>query len=67
MIKNVNAIQTTDTSDFVEMADYNTNIYEIKNNIPNHDKYITAQEKLTYKSDTADFVKETDFDEKLKK
>ena len=50
-LKKVNNINTTDTSDLVKKADYNTKIYEIGNKITdhNHNKYIITQEfhKLT--------------------
>ena len=45
--KKVNAIQTTDTSDLVKKADYNTKIGEIEKKILDHDhsnKYITTKE-----------------------
>ena len=49
--KKVNNIKTTDTSDLVKNADYNTKINEIEKKIIDHDddEYITAQEfkKLT--------------------
>ena len=45
MVKKVDAIQTTDTSDFVKKADYDTKIGEIEKKITDHDhKYITTQE-----------------------
>ena len=43
LVKKVNAIQTTGTSDLVKQADYNAKIYEIENKISNHDKYITTR------------------------
>ena len=45
--KKVNAIQTTDTSDLVKKADYNTKIGEIEKKILDHDhsnKYIPTKE-----------------------
>ena len=64
-------------------ADYDTKIGKIEKKIPSHNKYITtpevnkltaenvaarlAQAKLATKSDNANFVKKTDFDNKLKK
>ena len=79
----VNAIQSSDTSDLVRKGGYSTKIEEIEKKIPNHDKYITTKEfnklikedfaerlkkvNLASNSDTADFVKETNFDEKLVK
>ena len=41
-VKKVNAIQSTDTSDFVKKTDYNTKINEIQKKIidHDHDKYI---------------------------
>ena len=51
MVKNINTIQTTYTSDLVKQADYNTKIDEIEKKKIDHDheKYITTQEanKLT--------------------
>ena len=51
LIKKVNVIQTSDTSNLVQKADYNGNIPEIEKKIFDHDhgKYITTQEfnKLT--------------------
>ena len=44
LVKEVNAIQTTDTSDVVKKVVYNTKTDEIEKKIPNHDKYITTQE-----------------------
>ena len=83
VIKKVNAIQITDTSHLVKKADYNTKIDEIEKKLPERGKYITTQEfnkltsetfaarlaqaKLATIDDIADFVKETDFNEKLKK
>ena len=77
LVKEVNAIHTTDTSDLDD-----TNIDEIQKKIPVHYKYITATEynkltkesfagrlkqaNLSSKNDIADFVKKTDFDEKLR-
>ena len=81
MVKNVNAIYTTDTSDLVKNADYDTNIDKVEKKIFDHDhgKYINTQELTSEsfsarlkqensasKSDIADFVKKaTDFDDKL--
>ena len=67
MVKKVIAIQITDTSDLVYKADYNTKVSEIENQILDydHDKYITTKELAT-KVDIVDFVKEEDFDDKLK-
>ena len=44
--KEVNAVQTSDTSDLVKKFNYNTKINEIENKILDHghDKSITAQE-----------------------
>ena len=80
LAKKVNAIQTNDTTNLVKKADYTTKIQDIENKIPDHDKYITAQEfskltadnftarlkqaKLATKDDIADFVKKVDFNEK---
>ena len=51
MVKNINTIQTTYTSDLVKQADYNTKIDEIEKKKIDHDheKYVTTQEanKLT--------------------
>ena len=44
MVKKVNAIHTTDTSDLVKKADYNTKIDKTEKKIPNRDKYITTKE-----------------------
>ena len=82
LVKDVNAIHTTDTSDLVRKAGYDTNIDEIQKKIPVHYKYITATEyskltkesfagrlkqaNLSSKNDIADFVKKTDFDVKLR-
>ena len=56
LVKKVNAIETTDTSNLVKTADYNTIISEFEKRILDHDhgKYITTQEfnKLT----TEDFA-----------
>ena len=67
MVKKVIAIQITDTSDLVYKADYNTKVSEIENQILDydHDKYITTKELAT-KVDVVDFVKEADFDDKIK-
>ena len=83
MVKKVNNISTTDTSDLVKQTYYNTKITEIENKINDfgHAKYITAQkfDKLTSetfiaslaqanlasKNDMANFVKKTDFQNKL--
>ena len=50
-LKEVNNIDTTDTSDLFKKFDYKTKINKIEKKITyhNHDKYITAQEfnKLT--------------------
>ena len=76
VVQKVNAIfQTTDSSHLVEKTE--------KKIDHNHDKYITTQElnklakencaarlkkaKLATNADIADFVKKTDFDDKLKK
>ena len=57
VLKKVNAIQTTDTSNLVKKAGYNTKIAEIEKKILVHDygKYITTQEpnKLTVDNFTA--------------
>ena len=51
LVKKLIAIQTTDTSNLLLKADYNTEIAKIKMKILDHDhsKYITTQEfnKLT--------------------
>ena len=52
LVDNVNAIQTTDASDLVKKANYDTKICETENKITDHDHnngYITTQEfdKLT--------------------
>ena len=55
----VNAIQTTDTSNLVKKADYDTKINEIESKIFDcyHNKYITTQEfnKLTSENFAARF------------
>ena len=45
LVKKVNNINTTDSSDLVKKTDYNTKISEIENKINDHDhtKYITTQ------------------------
>ena len=57
LVKNVNAIQTTDTSNLVKKTDYSTEINEIEKKITNcdHYKYIITQEfyKLTAQNVTA--------------
>lgn len=77
LIKRINVFQTNDTSNLVKRADYD----ETKKKVlaHNHDKYVTTQQfnelrrddfaaKLKQaKDDTADFIKKTNFDEKLKK
>ena len=83
LVKKVIVIQTINTSDLIKEADYNTKINEIEKKIPDHDKLITALEfnQLTAedfasrlkhanfesKNYIADFVKEADFAEKLKR
>ena len=65
----------------IEKADYNTKNKDIKLKIPNHDKLIATdnfnkftqksfyhrlkQSNLTTKDDVADFIKKSDFNEKL--
>ena len=47
LVKNVNAIQSSDTDNLVKKTDYNTNINEIEKKISDHDhsnNYITMQE-----------------------
>ena len=48
-LKEVNAIQTIDTSDLVKKGDYNTKIEEIEGKISDQDKYnfIPEFNKLT--------------------
>ena len=57
MVKKVNKINTTDTSNLVKKTDYNTNICEIENEINdhNHTKYMPTQKcnRLTSKKFTA--------------
>ena len=85
LVKKVNNINTTDTSNLVKKTDYNIKISEIENKINDHDyaKYITAQgfnklisknfasrlsqATLGSKNDIANFVNNTDFDDKLKR
>ena len=47
-LKQVHAIQTTDTSNLVKKTDYDTKIVEIEKKIFDHDhvKYITTQELI---------------------
>ena len=74
MVKKVNAIQTTDTSNLVKKADYDTKIDEIEKKIDNNIIKLVAenftarlkQAKLATKDDISDFVKKTYFDEKLR-
>ena len=84
MLKNVNDIKTTGTSNLVK-ADYDTKISNIEKKILDHyhSEYITNQEfnkltvdnfaarlkqaKLTSKMILLILLKNTDFDEKLKK
>ena len=51
LVIKVNAIQTTDTTNLVKIADYNTNIYEIQKIITDHVWYITTQEFNKSKTD----------------
>ena len=44
LVKKVNAIQGTNTSNLVKKADYNTKIEKIEKKILDHSKYITTQE-----------------------
>ena len=77
MVKNINTIQTTYTSDLVKQADYNTKIDEIEKKKIDHDheKYITTQEltaenfaarlkqaNLKSKSNISDFLHKVYFD-----
>ena len=41
LVNKVSAFQTSDTSDLIKEADFNTKIDEIEKKIPIHDKYIT--------------------------
>ena len=79
IVKKVNTIETTDTSNLVNKADYDTEIYETKKEIlhHNHDKYITTQKlnkltadnfavRLVVKPDISDFVEKTDFYDTVK-
>ena len=54
LVKKVNAIQTTDTSNLVKKTYYSTNINEIEKKNTDHDlaKYITTQEFNMSKSET---------------
>ena len=75
LLKRINCIQTSGTSNLIKKADdYNSKTDELGKKITEHDKYVTGQEftrlkqaDLESKSDIANFVKKTDFDEKLKK
>ena len=53
LIKTINAIQTTDTSDLVKKTVYNTKINEIDQKITDHDhgKYVTPQEFSNFTAD----------------
>ena len=59
------AIQTTGNGDLVKKADYGTKIEKLEKKIPNHDKYITAendgerlkQVNLASKNENTDLVK----------
>ena len=77
MVKNINTIQTTYTSDLVKQADYDTKIDEIEKKKIDHDheKYITTQEltaenfaarlkqaNLKSKSNISDFLNKVYFD-----
>ena len=82
MVENFIAIQTTDTINLLKKGAYNTKIEEIEKKRPNHDKYVTTQElnKLTgdnftdrlkqaylvSKNYIANFIKKTNFNNKLK-
>ena len=56
LVKKVNAIQTTDTSNLVKKTEYNTKIGEIEKKMLNHDhdQYITTQEFINLTSDHFD-------------
>ena len=58
-----------DTSNLVTTTDLKTKISEVENKIPNHDKYITTPkltaELFAAKSNQANLVTKTDFDNKL--
>ena len=43
LVKNVNSIQTTDTSNSTQKADYDTQISEIEKKITDHNMYITTK------------------------
>ena len=74
LLKRINCIWTNGTSNLVKKAaDYNSKTDELEKKITEHDKYVTSQEftrlkqaDLESKSDITNFVKKTDFDEKLK-
>ena len=74
LLKRINCIWTNGTSNLVKKAaDYNSKTDELEKKITEHDKYVTSQEftrlkqaDLESKSDIANFIKKTDFDEKLK-
>ena len=81
MVKKFIAIQAIDTTGLVKKAESNTRIMDIEKKIIIHHKRITKndsnklpnenlveilkQENLASKNDIANFVKNTDFDEKL--
>ena len=44
LVKFFNAIRSNDTSDLVKRDDYNAKILQIEKKIPNHHKYITAND-----------------------
>ena len=78
LVKKVNVVQTTDTSNLAKKTDYNKEVNESEKKLTecNH-KCISTQEfnKLELKNvartlaqgnDVADFVKKTDFDDELR-
>ena len=44
MVRKVDAIETSDTSNLVTKEDYDTKIKEIEDKTPDHNKYITAKD-----------------------
>ena len=66
--------KTPNVSNLVKKSDYNTKSSEIKNKITTSNYYLTSenftarlkQENLASKNNIANFVKKTDFDNKLK-
>ena len=67
LVKKVNNINTTDTMDLVKKTGYNTKSNEIEKTITDHDHDKFAQANVPSKNDIVNFIKKTDFYDKLKK